>query len=58
MSYWVITLKLLCSGKGLIFFGGEECTGAENFTGCRGISKFLASGWRLSNPKLSSPYIS
>ena len=29
-----------------IFVG--ESTGAESFPGGRGISKFLASGWRLS----------
>ena len=34
-------------GRGKIFLGGEP-TGAEIFSGVRGISKFLASGWRLS----------
>ena len=47
-------------GKDKFFFfgGGGKSTGAEIFLGGRGISKFLASGWRLSNSELSSPYIS
>ena len=34
-------------GRDNIFLGGES-TGAEIFPGGRGISKFLASEWRLS----------
>ena len=34
-------------GRGNIFWGIES-TGAEIFSGVRGISKFLACGWRLS----------
>ena len=34
-------------GKDKIF-GGEESSCAEMFPGRRSISKFLASGWRLS----------
>ena len=45
-------------GKDKFFIEGGEFTGAEIFPAEREIRKFLTSGWRLSNPKLSSPYIS
>ena len=56
MFYWVITLKLLCSAKGLIFWGGGESVPVLRFLLVEGeLANFWLVGGGCQIPNSQVP---